>query len=191
MSNLTKEYPYNLGLNNYQEASLFEFTIPKRLQNSIQGNNLLFWLKNGLIWLYGSINLTCNALDIYESCAMAHWGIACSHGPNYNTLQMTKDEFPSALHAYNHTKQAYNIMNKLIQLAEENKNKNKQQQDTNNADNGEQVEHTEYSEYSDCYQLSPIECKLIHALQVRFIDPYAMDAELDAYSKALGEIYRS
>ena len=43
----------------------------------------------GLAWLYGynheaAIARFESALDIDPDCAMAHWGIACSVGPNYN-----------------------------------------------------------------------------------------------------------
>lgn len=41
---------------------------------------------------------------------MAHYGISLSHGPNYNTKFMTRDDFPSAQAAYSHAQ----VANELI-----------------------------------------------------------------------------
>ena len=50
------------------------------------------------------------ALDINPSSALGHYGIALSHGPNYNTPFMTRDSFPSGEAAYSHAQ----LANELI-----------------------------------------------------------------------------
>lgn len=177
-SSLLNSYPYDLGLKNYEEACLFEFTLPKKYAHTSEGDEILFWLKNGLIWIYAfnheeSIVCFQNALKIDDKIAMAYWGMALSHAPNYNTLQMTRNDFPSAFLAFEYAKRAFEIMSESKLEAD-------------NVDANES------------YQLSRTECKLIEALQVRFLDPLnipedcvAIEANKVEYSKALEEVYLS
>jgi tetratricopeptide (TPR) repeat protein len=96
---LMSEYPFDLGLEETNELSLFNFS----------GTNIVKkdWLKRGLLWYYAfnheeSIYCFKMALDIDPKCAMAHYGISMCHGPNYNAAEMSRDEFPSASSAFSH-----------------------------------------------------------------------------------------
>lgn len=109
------EYEFNLGITSDNihhiiEPSCYPSNITQQL-----------WLKRGFIWYYSfnheeAINCFNEALQINNLCPIACYGISISHGPNYNTKYMTKDDFPSAELAYIYCKKANDIIkeNKLI-----------------------------------------------------------------------------
>jgi hypothetical protein len=100
------DYPFDLGLmKDSDELGILSFSTTA--VDSETKEALLFWLQHGLIWYYAfnheeAVECFEKALSIDKNCAMAHWGISMSHGPNYNNKFMSRDSFPSALEAYAH-----------------------------------------------------------------------------------------
>jgi tetratricopeptide (TPR) repeat protein len=99
-------YIFDLNIKDYERFDMLTF--------SSNNDTVLYWLKTGLIWYYAfnheeAIECFNRALLIDENCAMAHWGISISHGPNYNSEYMMRDCFPSGIEAYDHAKKAMDI----------------------------------------------------------------------------------
>jgi len=70
-----KEYPYDLGVWSKKITSTSKMA--------------QVWFDRGLNWLYGfnhaeAISCFKKAIDADPGCAMAYWGVAFAHGPNYN-----------------------------------------------------------------------------------------------------------
>lgn len=105
---LNQNYIFDLNVKDYEIFRMLSF--------SFHNDDVLFWLKNGLLWYYAfnheeGIECFKRALTIDRQCAMAHYGISMCHGPNYNTEAMTRGEFPSGKAAYDHALLAFEKMN--------------------------------------------------------------------------------
>lgn len=105
------EYPYNLGLEQYDtHLQMFGFSANPELSEE-QKKDVLFWLRCGLVWMYNfhheeAMQCFLRVLQIDRCSAMAHWGISYSNGPNYNAPSMNREVFPSAAAAYYHAIEA-------------------------------------------------------------------------------------
>lgn len=107
------DYPYNLSVDKYEVMRMFPFSVNPMLSEEAQGD-VVFWLRVGLIWMYNfhheeSIACFQRALVLDPTCVMAHWGISCSNGPNYNAPCMNRDCFPSAADAWSYAVKAQNL----------------------------------------------------------------------------------
>lgn len=103
-------YPFDLSLSKYPENGLLEFSLPDHLEGQ-RRREVQFWFRAGVTWMYAfnheeAIECFKRCLNIDDSLAMAHWGVSCCHGPNYNTVAMNKEVFPSARDAYFHALEA-------------------------------------------------------------------------------------
>ena len=104
------EYPFDLGID--ANPDIVSVTCHCA---SEQVDSINLWFKRGMVWYYGfnheeAIECFQQILHIDATCAMAHWGISLSHGPNYNVKYMELDSFPSATEAWKHAKKSFDIV---------------------------------------------------------------------------------
>jgi tetratricopeptide (TPR) repeat protein len=98
------DYPFELGVGEYNKYNMIQFSTPVGVSGA-DAEAVQFWLKSGLLWYYAfnheeAVECFKRALQICPNCPMGHWGVSVCHGPNYNTVSMTRNAFPSATDAY-------------------------------------------------------------------------------------------
>ena len=113
----TAAYPFNLGLTGNHKHDILPFTScnnDNTKADAAAPGPFLFWMQHGWVW-YWAFNheeaALCfgKAIEIAPHAAMAHWGLSMCHGPNYNSVSMTRDGFPSAKVAYASAQQAFKL----------------------------------------------------------------------------------
>eukprot|EP01104_Vermistella_antarctica_P016959 TRINITY_DN5916_c0_g1_i1.p1 TRINITY_DN5916_c0_g1~~TRINITY_DN5916_c0_g1_i1.p1 ORF type:complete len:618 (-),score=125.32 TRINITY_DN5916_c0_g1_i1:42-1895(-) len=105
------DYPFDLGSLRWSATS--------------KHKDVNAWYSRGLVWCWAFHHEEavwcfeqCLALD--PECAMAHWGIAFAHGPNYNVhnnsgypMLAATDDFPSMRTAVHHAEKAAQLATKV------------------------------------------------------------------------------
>lgn len=110
----TQEYFFDLGIGEYSKYNMLEFSTPAD-STPAQAESVQFWLKSGFVWYYAfnheeAIECFMRALEMCPNSAMAHWGVSVCHGPNYNTVSMTRNAFPSGIDAFKYSRRAQELV---------------------------------------------------------------------------------
>lgn len=109
----SKNYPFNLNIEKYEESNLLKFSLSN--SNINNNNEIKYWLQIGLIWYYSfnheeSIVCFNRVLQLDPYNIMANWGISICNGQNYNTTNLLRNDFPNNSHAFQYSK----LANELI-----------------------------------------------------------------------------